>query len=346
MPGSLNFSMLITRGLLALMDLYTASAGGVKGGRENLLPYPELVRLLEGFNNTTSSPCILFFGDSVLLRVSHDDTDTDTLDRMLAKKLDGKFSLLGLAHTAYHMQVYKSLIGVLGVIKKKPRVVVLPINLRSFSPQWDFYPAWQFHDEIRAVRNYLSNPSLGIEKIGEIPATATLLKLFDAIPVRYPLTKFNRIWQFRSVIASKAKVEEQQNFRLRQLFIYHYTHPLVEDHPKLKALEECVCMLSNLQIPLILYVTPINWEAGRKYVGREFVEVVKSNVNTILNRLSPRLMDEGDRFGDFSTMLGASCFFNDDNATEHLNQQGRGLLADEIKKMILELDLGHNTEVK
>lgn len=345
MPVSLNISMKMTRFLLAFMDFYNITIGKFRKSRKNQLPYPELVGLLESFNNTVSAPDILFFGDSVLLRVSRDDTDTDTLDRMLSKKLGSRLSLLSIAHTAYHMQVYKSLIRVLDVTKRKPKAVILPINLRSFSPQWDFYPAWQFHDEIRAVESYLSNPSLEIASVGEVAATSNLLRLFDAIPVKYPLTELNRIGQFRSMIASKSKNENQKLSRLRQIFIYHYMHPLAEDHPKIKALEECVLMLSVLQIPLILYVTPINWEAGRKYVGREFIEAVKSNVNMISNRLSPHQMDKKISFADFSILLEAGCFFSDDNATEHLNQQGRGRLTDEIMKMILELDLDHNTEV-
>ncbi|MCL4267993.1 MAG: hypothetical protein KJZ72_00540 [Anaerolineales bacterium] len=345
MPVSLNFSMKMTRFLLVLMDLYNITIGRFRKSGKTQPPYPELVGLLEGFNNTVPAPDILFFGDSVLLRVSRDDTDTDTLDQMLSKKLGGKLKLLSIAHTAYHMQIYKSLIRVLDVTKRKPRVVILPINLRSFSPQWDFYPAWQFHDEIQAVENYLSNPSLEIAGVNEVSATSNLLRLFDAIPVKYPLTELNRIGQFRSMIASKSKNEDQKNSRLRQIFIYHYMHPLSEDHPKIKALEECVRMLSVLKIPLVLYVTPINWEAGRKYVGWEFIEAVKSNVNTISNRLSPHQMDNKVNFADLSILLEAGCFFSDDNATEHLNQQGRRLLADEIMKMILELNLDHNTEV-
>ncbi|MFN8400350.1 MAG: hypothetical protein U0X74_10060 [Anaerolineales bacterium] len=336
---------MMTKLLLALMDLYNITVGRMRMGREILPAYPELVRLLDSFNNTVPAPDILFFGDSVLLRISRDDTDTDTLDRMLFKKMYGKISLLSIAHTAYHMQVYKNLISVLDVTKRKPKVVILPINLRSFSPQWDFYPAWQFRDEIRAIERYLLDPSLEIASVGEVPATAKLLWLFDAIPVQYPLTEFNRTGQFRSMIASKPKNEDQKSYRLRQIFIYHYMHPLANDHPKLKALEECVRMLSVLQIPLVLYVTPINWEAGRKYVGWEFTEAVKSNVNMISNRLSRHQMDNKVIFGDFSTLLEPGCFFRDDNATEHLNQQGRGRLADEIKKMFLELDLDRNTEV-
>lgn len=345
MPISLNFSKMMTRFLLALMDIYNITVGRMRRGRETQPAYPELVRLLDGFNNTIPAPDILFFGDSVLLRISRDDKDTDTLDRMLAKKMNGKSSLLCIAHTAYHMQVYKSLISVLAVIKRKPKVVILPVNLRSFSPQWDFYPAWQFRDEIRAIESYLSNPSLGIAGVGEVLATANLLRFFDAIPVKYPLTELNRIGQFRSMIASKPKSEDQKKYRLRQIFIYHYMKPLDDDHPKIKALEECVCMLSVLQIPIVLYVTPINWEAGRKYVGQEFIETVRSNVSMISNRLPHHQTDNKIRFGDFSTLLKAGCFFSDDNATEHLNQQGRTQLADEIMKMILELDLDRNVEV-
>ncbi|MBN8656073.1 MAG: hypothetical protein J0M11_10075 [Anaerolineae bacterium] len=334
MTVSLDFSAMMTKFLLALMDVYSLTVGRVRKSAESLPPYPELVKLLEAFNNKVSAPDILFLGDSVLLRVSRDDTDTDTLDRMLSKKLNGRFSLLSIAHTAYHMQVYKSLIEVLDKTKRRPKVVILPINLRSFSPQWDFYPAWQFRDEVRAVERYLSNPPCEIATVGEVPVTAYLLRLFDAIPVKYPFTEFNRIGQFRNMIASKPKNEDQKNYRLRQIFIYHYMHPLADDHPKIKTLEECVHILSVLRIPIVLYVTPINWEAGRKYVGQEFIEAVKSNVSMISNSLSLHQTDNNVRFEDFSTLLEAGCFFSDDNATEHLNQQGRARLAGEIVKMI------------
>lgn len=293
-------------------------------------PYPALMRLVDNFDNTTPAPDVLLFGDSVALRVSRDDINTDTLDQMLAKKLRGKASLLCIAHTAYHTEVFGSLLKVLTVTRTNPKLVVLPVNLRSFSPQWDLYPAWQFNDEIRAAESYLANPSLDITSVTEVVVTPDLLERFDAIPVKYALTDKSRIGQFRTAITSKPTSEQQRRSRLRDIFIYHYTYPLTSDHRKLVALGDCVRTLAGLNIPLMVYCTPINWQAGVRYVGKDFVTAVRENRDTIASGLSGYARDTRTRFADFSMLLGSDCFFSDHDPTEHLNERGRWRLTDEL----------------
>ena len=321
--------------ILALIYLYEIVVG--RFSKNGSVSYPELRRLIENYNRDLRVPSVLFLGDSVLLRISNHDVNTDTLDKMLSEKLGNKIDVFTVSHTAYHMKVYKSLISALFTTKSKPSLVLLPINLRSFSPQWDFYPSWQFNLEIQVAKKYLSNPRAKIANINEITVTKPLLQLFHALPVSYPLTDYKKIGQFRKIIASDPKNEKERNFRSRQIFIYHYMHLLIASHPKLVALEDCVWMLDKMKIPVVLYVTPINWQAGERFVGKEFSEIVNLNVDMIRKRLLVYMTYSKIRFVDFKELLGSGSFFTEDNATEHLNQNGRSLLSEELKSLVLEM---------
>lgn len=307
----------------------TASRRG-RRAREQA-PYPELAKLIAGFDGeAASTPEVLFFGDSVSLRVSRDDADTDTLPQMLAKRLGGESRLLSIAHTAYHAEVYSALTKVLRVTRTRPKLVILPINLRSFSPQWDLYPEWQFRDEGRAVDAYLANPELGIMGVNEVAMTSDLLRQFDAIPVRYALSDKTRVGEFRQTIAATPRSEQERASRRREIFIYHYTHLLDPGHRKLAALDDCVGTLAALGIPALVYITPINWSAGARYAGEEFVAAVEANVATVDRRFAHCGGAMSSRVVDFSMLLGSGCFFSEHDATEHLNQEGRERLVGEL----------------
>jgi hypothetical protein len=110
-------------------------------------PYPELTQLIELFNSAKPTPEVLYLGDSVVERISKYDVDTRTLGTMVGDCLQGKLSVAYIAHSAYHLRIFYGFIQVIKTLKRRPHVIILPINLRSFSPQWDLNPVWQLEPE-------------------------------------------------------------------------------------------------------------------------------------------------------------------------------------------------------
>ncbi|MCB9111296.1 MAG: hypothetical protein H6634_08600 [Anaerolineales bacterium] len=326
--------------ILAAIDFFMVLANIVKKARnEQYTPFPEFETLLVNFNKEDNfSPAILYFGDSVLLRISREDVQKDTLDQMLANKVKNKYSILSIAHTAYHMLVYRGFIRILQSTLFRPKIVILPINLRSFSPQWDFNPAWQFQNEIQTLESYRTTASTKVVPSDKLRSDSWLYKLYDLILINYPIVGCKFIGYFRKIIRSVPENESQYRSRLMNIFIFHYFFPLAENHLKLIALGESLKLLRDLKVAVVAYVTPINWQAGVKYVGNDFIEMIKMNINVVSDTVFSYYGKDNIKFADLSMILDSSSFFSEDNATEHLNQEGREILSSRIENIILGIE--------
>jgi hypothetical protein len=166
-----------------------------------------------------------------------------------------------------------------------------------------------------------------VETISEHPG---LFDAFDAIPADYPLSEFKTLGEFRKLIASKPVDEMQASFRLGQIFLFHYMHPLASNHPLLQDLGEIFQRLALMKIKAFVYVTPINHQAGKRFWNSDFSTQVSLNVSTISECVSRHQGLAKINFKDYSTLLSSEYFFHADNATEHLNENGRVILVERI----------------
>lgn len=304
----------------------------------NPKPYPELAKLAANYDSRRKAPEILYLGDSVLERISWNDRDKRTLDRMVAGRLAGRRRLLCISHSAYHLKVYYHLLQILKVTHQKPELVILPINMRSFSPQWDLNPAWQFDEEIDALKKYIETPARQIPILGK---TTDSVPLFDAekmVEVKYPFTELNHLGEFHDLIQSSPTTEDEKHYRKKQIFIYHYLHPLTRANPKALFLSGIMELLLELNVALLMYITPINYQGGERYVGDGFVERVRENIGLLRDLSAPFPGNNAARFLDLSEALSSDYFFHADEATEHLNQHGRARLAETIANEVLLMD--------
>jgi hypothetical protein len=298
--------------------------------------YDDLEKLIRYFDTTSNAARILYFGDSVVERVSDLDKDKRTLSEMLADALREKMSLVCVSHSAYNMKVYFGLASALRRMQSKPRVVILPINLRSFSPQWDLEPSWQFESQLQCLREYAENGSVTLNDHKE--TLASRYEEFDSTPVFYPLSPLQQVGQFRLLIAGKPASEMQKRFRSSQIFIFHYLYRLEHSHPKLEMLKETINLLLNLGIKVLVYVTPVNYVAGERYVGKPFVSSLNENRSVVTRILEPFLTGSQVKYKDYSQLLADDCFFHENSPTEHLNQTGRTKLVTELVNDVLGLD--------
>lgn len=295
--------------------------------------YEDLEKLIRCFDSSTRMAEVLYLGDSVVERVSDQDEDKRTLDQMLAASLRKNKRLTCISHSAYHMKVYLGLVSALKRMLHKPEAVILPVNLRSFSPQWDLEPSWQFESEIQCLREY-ANGGARILKNNEHDMDQAYEE-FDAVEVEYPSSHFDRVGQFRLVVGAKPVTEVQRFYRSKQLFIFHYMHPLRADHPKIKALVEVLDALLSMNIRVLIYVTPVNHEAGIRFVSDAFQRQLHENTSIVAKSVAPYLQTGCVKFEDYGCFLGERYFFNVNNPTEHLNQEGRMALVSKLTDSLL-----------
>lgn len=303
----------------------------------DLPPFPELTYLIGTYDRESHAPDVFCMGDSVWERLSRDDVDQRNIGQMLRDALHNTLDVAFITHSAYNLRIYLNLIKALERMKNRPGYMVLPINLRSFSPQWFLNPLWQFARENQVLEEYYASPEMNIPVIEPVVEYPGLYNSFDATPVNYPLSEFKTVREFRELIASVPVEEEHIFFRIRQIFVFHYMHPLVETHPLLQYLDEALRRLAEMKTKTFVYITPINHQAGLRFCGEDFLTRVALNTRTVYEVVARHQVEGLPVCKDYGTLLPSEYFFHPDNATEHLNESGRHILVEQLKSELISM---------
>jgi hypothetical protein len=310
-------------------------------------PYEPLERLVAGCQPTTEGERMVYFGDSVVERVSRDDVDQTSLGQMVANRLRGRYTTHVISYSAYRPEIYLALSRTLASARKKPALILLPINLRSFSPQWDWNPSFDFEREISAINRYNADPEKKMIRMvptNQIPIGFWKRRAFLRRKVHYPFSGFTRVGDFVDTIANKPKHPRDIDLRWKQIFIFHYLYRLEAGHRQLTALQALLALLRESDIPVASYLTPINYQAGVRHVGKEFRALVTENIATLVQRMAGQPLTvvsdtlyRGPRLtlADWTFWLTEDYFFHRNEPTEHLNQAGRDKLSDGIVRLVL-----------
>jgi len=291
------------------------------------LPLSKLAGLLDGPKQHRLQ--ILLLGDSVSERTSNTDTDTTPLSEMIGKKLGSDASYYAITHSAYYADIYLLYLALLLELGIRPGSIIVPLNVRCTSPQWDFNPMYQCGSHLKQLFSELHKKVGG--RFDNYKPQIRSVSAFMNSSVRYPEVDFTRIAQFQEVISSIPQSDAAKSERKRIILTYHYMNRVEKGHRKLKALSELAALCREQSIRLLVYMTPINFEAGEKYVGKQFTKNLKANALVISEAVSESAGNNDHIiFRDYSTALQGSHFFHPDEMTEHLNQLGRDALSNHI----------------
>jgi len=278
--------------------------------------FDSLARLHAQYGRDGAAPPVLCFGDSVLERVAREDADQRTLGAMLEHELPA----IAISHSAFQPQVYRQLLRAVQVMPRRPSVLVVPINIRCFSPQWDFHPEFQFERELAALERYIADPSDAAANVSiEFRPTDADREAYARRPVEYPGSSCKTIGDFIAIRDASPDTERAR--RLATIFEFHYMHPLEREHRKLRDLVAVTSLSRDLGLRTLFYLTPINHEAGVRHCGAAFAERYAANASIVRELVE---------LADLGQLVPSTEFIHPDIANEHLNQSGRARLAGEI----------------
>ncbi|ALK09744.1 hypothetical protein BVIR_1974 [Blastochloris viridis] len=311
--------------------LHALAERGIVARRYHDGEFRLLAEIERAFGVGGTTPDHLILGDSVHYRVRGEDKDGRTLAAMLVDQL-GAGRCLALNGSAFPPTLFLEILRCIQRMPHRPRYVVLPINMRCFSPQWHLRNDNQYENEIAALRAH--RPGAPIPSLEPTPAD---LAAFRKISVRYPDSPFETVDDFLKVIDDRAAKASDDSWRSRQIAIFHYMHPLTADHPWLAALQDTVDAAASMGITPLLYVTPLNHMWGARVVGPRFLEVLASNIAIVQSALQPRVQRAGGMFDDLSLSFADKLFFSKNEKTEHLADAGRAELANAIVADLLAL---------
>jgi hypothetical protein len=293
-------------------------------------PYAE--SLVRTFNARQTD--VLYFGDSSVLLYGSRDENKAGIDLLFQAKTG--LSVCSIASPGYSAVLYSEYVRLLGKTRYQPRLVIIPINLRSFTgssvrrPALNF-PLRQIYIRYRStgrleLADYLRYRFLGLEdRLTENWKDLQVLYDGQDLGTHRSIQEECRIPEILDYTPDREPLYVQQ---LGKKFRYHYMAPVVPDDAMFGYFDETIHYLKGRGIPILFYLTPINFRDGKKYAGETFTERIGKNIAVI-----ERFMKERDvAFLNLATSLDASYFVDKRDVYEHLNFKGRDFVAGAVAK--------------
>jgi len=260
---------------------------------------------------------VVYLGDSTVNGIAQDDEDRRCLSAMVQDLLpDARVGVI--CHGGYHARVFEHQCSYMARTDNPPSVVIVPINLRSFSPVWDLRPAWQFEKEKFFLRHDSSLVRMFWRPL-------TIYRAVDVVPVSREEFARAPVYVGGGIIGTVAE-SGAGGFAVRphaDQFLSRYGYRLHREHRLLVALVNAGQTLVEKGITPVFYVTPIDYQAGERFHGSAFQEQVVENVATIQAALS----EVGVTPVDLSSLCPSRMFCHGFIINEHLDENGRSLLA-------------------
>jgi hypothetical protein len=260
----------------------------------------------------------LIFGDSVFLRVARNDACNQSLAEML---MESSTNTYVYAYSALALSHYLVMLNCFCERVRRLERILIPINYRSFSRQWETNLDWQYLDFIKNLN--LSSGSSNIN-ISEIFENQNYVKA--RAHYYYYGEKENKF--FLQAINNKSEGLDIILEKRKKIFAFNYlfNKEILISSKRLHALDLIGEIFSEISNKIYYIILPINIEGIDFLFGEEVRAHIKSNINFIIDRLHSK----NSQVIDCSFDLSRFSFFNELDATEHLNEHGRKQLKNQV----------------
>jgi len=293
---------------------------------------PEIVRLDAYLADGVE---VIYFGDSTLTYPLGQVTTGEILQEMLPNTTVGQ-----IAHPAYNLDLYLHYVRYILRAPRRPRVVIVPINMRSFSPEWDMRPGYQFEEEKKTLAlgpvlaRILARP-LAILGAFRSPISQAV---FLNTTVYNGDTPIGTVADFERLTEQDALGEHQRNTEfayhdvlpseddaaaMAQALIYRYMTGLTPDQRQLRAMREIARLGDEAGVQVLFYVTPVNYQQGQRFVGDAFRTALREKVDLVQSVLGG---EPNASLLDLSFDLEAFAFVD----MEHMREAGKTYVAEQL----------------
>jgi len=271
---------------------------------------------------------VIMFGSSVDKYASPQDTDTRSISELLGSLIVSK--TIGISGGAYQADLYLEFAKYIAKQPYKPQIVIIETNLRSFSPEWDLRPSYQFVKERRILQGFPFY-KLNFYEIDE--------GTFNKSPVYKHEDKVGTVKDFLTIIDSMETIcqttsttcKPNDNVEATQNgFILFYMYSLNNQHRKVKSIANISKVLSDSDILPLFFIPPIDYKSAENLFGEEFTLQIVRNVSVIKSTIA----ENNGKVLDLSLSLDSSYFSYNKIPNEHLNQIGRYFVAKKLADYI------------
>jgi len=297
-----------------------------------LFPAPLPAEIVQFDRYLTQGVDLLYLGDSTLILPAGEVTTGEILQELLPNRRIGQ-----TAHAAYGLDLFQSFVAYMGRRGAWPHTLVLPVNMRSFSPEWDMRPAYQFEKETRVLAlgqpwaRFFYRP---FNVFGLFQPSISQDQFLNA-PVYDGDVLVGRVKEFDSEAAVEAlrgdigniyrEVRLEDEEKAQAVLTYHYMASLKPDHRKLDSMIKLSRLAAENGVKVILYISPVNEAQGERFLGRAFSERFAENIQVVQSRLEAASL-ENVTLVNLAFDLEAYDFVD----MEHLTETGKEYVAEQI----------------
>lgn len=265
---------------------------------------------------------VVHFGASESLFVSAGDTDQRRLSQMIDDEL-GDVSYACLAGPGYPPRLFSAYLGLLTALPQRP-VVVVGLCVRLGYSAWAEHPAYGYRDAAAAVRRI--KPTRAVWRIRAAIALPSEQDMAAHDGSLFPTLAGNlAVGSYRVPLKDPAAAGLSDEDADRLLYAYHYGALLPPEDSWLTTVTELGRDLRENGFSAVVYHMPAPIERGVELYGDVFRDQIVAG---------QRAVDDAFRSGygpidilQSGSVLDSSHFIDPRDATEHLNERGRTVLA-------------------
>ncbi len=290
----------------------------------------------------------IYFGESSNFHIQ----EGDSIKHRISYALDSLLPSISIAtvdNAGLHAGTYLSL------VKNIPKemnlkFVVITVNYRSFSANWRYAP----------FENYLAKSALMLEpSLPILNKYMISLKQYDyqsdeernvQMKLAWKNEKFaipnfdyDNVIEWDSAMAWHTWLEvnpnlTEENIPLASHYIKNFAFNLdTVNNERIEDLNAIVSIANNKDYKVIFNLLGENFEEAERLVGSELIYLMEKNRSLLVSYYA----DKGVIMVDNFYQIPDSCFVDRNWPTEHYNYQGKKIVAENIKKAIIENEL-HN----
>lgn len=268
---------------------------------------------------------IIFLGDSSVFAHSEEDlvhgSTIEILNSMLPEPMVGQGTVLGLGPPHARDMLARILHP-----ESKVKTVILCVNLGYLSPAW-YMRSQPFFGQLRY---FLRFPGPVAQAFFRPLIAFRAIQLDQFTPEQHqttPIVFDGKAVAWAADVYPLLLNPDTTPGGLRMTAIARFMQPCAPSHPSLIALRDIARKCRSAGVPLIAYITPVNYQRGEAVVGPAFRVQVEANAKLV----SDTLLAEGARVLDLSFALEDQYFDQRDPLSVHIMGPGRRFLAERIR---------------
>jgi hypothetical protein len=208
-----------------------------------------------------------------------------------------------------------------------PRLLVVSVNMRCFNEYWDQGLQYQF-TAVRTPLRFGDVLGYGIQKPLSSYQIWPLIEGFPRSETAYqdlPIRRGDRTLGTLQEVLDQTQDHSDPVARAKA-FSLVYLYSLERGHRKVRALARIAALCRSANIPVRMYVTPLDVDSGERMVGPAFRPQVAKNIEIVRGALA----DQGVDLLDWSSLMRPEQFDYRGYPNEHLAAAGRARLAEEL----------------